>query len=227
MDHLAIPYTESAWLACFTSMEEILGHALSDQQKLDLQRYSALLLATNQRFNLIGPSAVDNLLTRHLLDALPLLQFFPKKARVADIGSGGGLPGIVLAILCQPTQWIHLIESIQKKASFLQQVISELALRNRAAVSAQRAEQLGLAEKRSYDLVVSRALGSLHYGAELAAPLLRSGGAYLALKGRNHAEEFSAWRQAAISRLFHDPVVHPLDQQGDGVIVRLVKKAIH
>ncbi|MBF0184278.1 MAG: 16S rRNA (guanine(527)-N(7))-methyltransferase RsmG [Magnetococcales bacterium] len=224
MDSLATPFTATAWQACFARMEQISGRPLTSRQCSDLQQYSQMLLEANRHFNLIGPSAVENLLSRHLLDALPLLPFLPPKARVADLGSGGGLPGIVLAILSQPPQRIHLIESIGKKARFLQEVVTQLALSDRVRVSAQRAEALGAAEKKTYDRVVSRALGSLRYGGELAAPLLRPGGAYLVLKGRNHADEFAEWRRAPVSRLFQEPVVHALHDEGDSVIVQLIKK---
>ncbi|MBF0096149.1 MAG: 16S rRNA (guanine(527)-N(7))-methyltransferase RsmG [Magnetococcales bacterium] len=224
MDHLPSPFTEHDWCTCFARMEEMLGYPLNTEQKDNLQHYSQLLLTANQQFNLIGPSAAANLLTRHLLDAPPLLPLMPEQARIADIGSGGGLPGIVLAILCRPTQRLLLIESIQKKARFLEQVVTQLTLHKRAKVAAQRAEQLGVAQKNSYDRVISRALGSLRYGAELAAPLLRPGGAYLALKGRNYLEECAEWRLAPSYRLFYEPIFRPVGAHGEGVIVQLTKK---
>ncbi|MEO5363896.1 MAG: 16S rRNA (guanine(527)-N(7))-methyltransferase RsmG [Magnetococcus sp. DMHC-8] len=225
MDQNTTPFSPEAWQTCFARMETLLGWTLSERQRHDLQRFAFLLLQANRQFNLMGPSAETDLLTRHLLDAVPLLPFVPPQARVADLGSGGGVPGLVLAILFCPPQTIHLIESIQKKSRFLGQVVGELALQDRVQVVARRAEQLGAAEKNSYDLVVSRALGSLAHGAALAAGLLRPGGAYLALKGRNHLLEVAEWRRSPIRHLFQEPQIHPATGEGGGVVVRLPKRA--
>lgn len=225
MDQTESAFPHVAWQSCFAQMEAVLGRALSARQREDLQQFGTLLLQANRQFNLMGPSAERDLLTRHLLDAVPLLPFFTAEARVADLGSGGGVPGLVLAILCQPPQRIHLIESIQKKARFLEQVVQQLALEDRVQVFALRAEQLGTTEKNAYDLVVSRALGSLVYGAELAWGLLRPGGAYLALKGKNHALDVAEWQRNPVHRLYQPPHIHPTPGEGGGVILRLDKRA--
>ena len=208
-------------------MATVLGRSLSSHQKIALQRFSVLLLQANRRFNLIGPSAESNLLARHFLDAVPLLPFFAEGARVADIGSGGGLPGVVLAILSPPPRMVCLVESAYKKALFLQQVVVDLGIQERVRVCAMRAEQLGLEEKNAYDFVVSRALGSLVYGAGLAKKLLRPGGAYLAMKGRHHDVDIEALRRRPIRHAFQEPEVHPAIGKGGGVIVRLTLKAGH
>ncbi len=207
-------------------MEAFLGRSLSERQRADLQQFSLLLWEANQQFNLMGPSAATDWLSRHLLDAVPLLPFFTARAQVADLGSGGGVPGLVLAILSHPPQTIHLIESTIKKARFLEAVVAQLALQDRVRVFPLRAEQLGSEGKNAYDLVVSRALGSLAYGAALAAPLLRPGGAYLALKGRQHPQELAEWRQSPLRRLFQEPQIHPAMGEGGGVIIRLLKRAV-
>ncbi|MBF0462220.1 MAG: 16S rRNA (guanine(527)-N(7))-methyltransferase RsmG [Magnetococcales bacterium] len=216
-------FSPEAWSDCFARMEQILGWSLSVRQRADLQQFSRLLLQANRQFNLMGPSITTDLLDRHFLDAVPLLAHFSASACVADLGSGGGVPGLVLAILCRPPQTIHLVESIQKKARFLETVVEQLALGDRVRVLAMRAEQLGAQEKKAYDLVISRALGSLAYGAELAHPLLRPTGAYLALKGRNHAEDVAGLRLSPVGRLFQTPQIQPVAVAGGGVIVRLNK----
>ena len=182
------------------------------------------MLQANRRFNLMGPSAEKALLSRHLLDAIPLLTFFDTDSRVADVGSGGGVPGIVLAILSQPPCTIHLMEGVSKKAFFLHHVVRTLGLQERVRVFASRVEQLGVEEQHAYDFVVSRALGSLSYGAQLAHTLLRPGGTYLTLKGRNHLTDLDGLRQSPIHRVFHTPRIHPIRGEGDGVVVQLVGK---
>ncbi|MBF0162216.1 MAG: 16S rRNA (guanine(527)-N(7))-methyltransferase RsmG [Magnetococcales bacterium] len=226
MDQTEWGFSQQAWAACFGQMESCLGQALSAVQRDHLQQFSQLLLQTNRQFNLMGPSVATDLLTRHFLDAIPLFAFFSGQAQVADLGSGGGVPGLVLAILCQPPQSLHLIESIHKKARFLERVIDVLGLGDRARVFAQRAEQLGAAQKNAYDLVISRAVGSLAYGAELAYPLLRPGGAYLALKGRNHKEDTAQLARSPVGRLFQPPQIHPAWGEDGGVIVRMNKAGV-
>ena len=215
------PFSDVAWRGCFRQMETILGRSLSSQHCLDLQRFSQLLLQANRRINLMGPSAEKDLLSRHMLDSVPLLPLIAQEKRIADIGSGGGFPGIVVAILLQPPCTIHLIESVSKKASFLQYVVVELGLQERVQVSAQRVEQLGEADGHNYDVVVSRALGSLTYGAKLAQRLLRPGGYYLALKGQKHKVELEDFGHDPVECLFQKPEVYPTVAKGGGVIIRL------
>ncbi|MEO5340601.1 MAG: 16S rRNA (guanine(527)-N(7))-methyltransferase RsmG [Magnetococcus sp. MYC-9] len=217
-------FSPEAWQDCFARIESFLGRALAERQREDLQQFSRLLLQANAQFNLMGPSVATDLLTRHFLNAVPLLPFMADDARVADLGAGGGVPGVVLAILSHPPQTIHLIESIHKKSRFLEGVIEELALQERASVLAGRAEQLGAEKKNAYDLVISRAVGSLTYGAALAHPLLRAGGAYLALKGRNHAEDVAQLANTPTGRLFQPPRIHPALGEEGGVVVCLVKR---
>ena len=224
MDQGLAGYTLEAWQLCFRRMAALLGRPLSDRQCVDLHRYSILLMQANQRFNLMGPSAERDFLSRHLLDSVPLMPFFAEQARVADIGSGGGLPGIVLAILFSPSQTIHLIESVSKKARFLQGVVAELALQERTRVFALRAEHWDKAEQNAYDYVVSRALGSLVYGARLSRLLLRPGGAYLALKGRTYAADIEVLRKDPVQRFFREPQVFSALEEGGGVIVQLTLK---
>lgn len=224
MDVTKMHFTPEAWQDCFARMESFLGWPLSAQQCAALQQFSLLLLQANRQFNLMGPSAETDLLTRHFLDAVPLLPFFKPSDRVADLGSGGGVPGLVLAILAPPSLSLHLIESTQKKARFLESVVEQLALGDRVRVFALRAEQLGAENKNSYDLVVSRAIGTLLYGATVACPLLRPGGAYLALKGENYPKDLEQLRQSPVQNLFQRPQIYPAMGEGGAVVVQLKKR---
>ena len=154
--------------------------------------YVRLLLEANARLNLtrvVGPDAVALL---HLLDAvaaLPLLP--PDAARAVDLGSGGGVPGIVLAIARPAVHWT-LVDSVAKKAHALRAFAERLGLAN-VEVIASRAELLGRGPSReSFDLVTARALASLPVLAEYALPLLRVGGRLLAWKGPISTEELAA-----------------------------------
>ncbi len=150
-----------------------------------LEHYVALLLEANMRVNLtrvVDPDAVARL---HLLDALaalPLLDALAPTGAI-DLGSGGGVPGVPLAIARQSIAWT-LVDSSARKASLLRRFADQLRLSN-LSVLAERAETLGRdpEHRERYDLVTARACAPLPVLAELALPLLRPGGHLVAWKG--------------------------------------------
>lgn len=161
------------------------------------EHYIRLLLDANARLNLtrvVEPDAVARL---HLLDtlaALPLLS--PSVERAVDLGSGGGVPGIVLAIARPGVHWT-LVDSVGKKADALRSFVAGLGLAN-VEVIASRAELLGRGPLReSFDVVTARALAPLPVLAEYALPLLRVGGTLVAWKGPISADELAAGRAAS------------------------------
>lgn len=159
--------------------------------------YVRLLLEANARLNLtrvVEPDAVARL---HLLDTLAALPLLPTSLRRAvDLGSGGGVPGIVLAIALPGVHWT-LVDSVGKKADALRSFVDGLGLAN-VEVVASRAELLGRGPSReSFDLVSARALASLPVLVEYALPLLRVGGTLLAWKGPISADELAAGRAAS------------------------------
>jgi 16S rRNA (guanine527-N7)-methyltransferase len=142
----------------------------------------------------------------HIADSLSGLEVAPLAAadRVADLGSGAGLPGLVLAA-CLPDAHIDLIESLGRKCAFLREAAKRMALAN-ADVVCDRSEDWASSQGReSYDAVTARAVGSLATLAELASPLLREGGVLVAWKGARTAAEESAALRAA-PRLAMEPV---------------------
>lgn len=155
------------------------------------EAYVRLLLEANARLNLtrvVEPEAVGRL---HLLDALAALPMLPRAGSVVDLGSGGGVPGIVLALARPDLRWT-LVDSVGKKADALRSFVAALGLAN-VEVLAERAEVLGHGPAReSFDLVAARACASLPVLAEYALPLLRVGGRLLAWKGPISAEELTA-----------------------------------
>lgn len=163
----------------------------------------------------------------HVGDSLTLLEHLPKAPhRIADVGSGGGVPGIPLAI-ARPDVYVVLVESTRKKATFLQQTIAMLELIN-VTVESRRAEPLARSDLReSFDVVVSRAVATLDWLAEWCLPLVRVGGKMLAMKGpKVHDEIPDASR--AIKLLGGGEVsIHPVDLPGatGHVIVQIPKIA--
>jgi len=160
--------------------------------------YLALLLETNKSFNLTGITDPDTAWTRHIFDSLTLLPWIGATAaqRVVDLGSGGGLPGIPLAIAL-PRVRFTLLEATGKKAKFLQDAIAALGLANVEVVN-DRAETIGHDDqhREHYDAVIARAVGRLAVLTELAAPLARIGGHVLAIKGQHATGEIKEARRA-------------------------------
>ena len=169
-----------------------------DTERLGL--FLAYLLWANERINLTAIRDPAEAWTRHILDALTLLgplSQLPPGAAVIDIGSGGGLPGIPLAITL-PRVRFTLLEATGKKARFLGQVAARLQLPNVEIVN-DRAEQAGAegsALRGSFDAAVARAVGHTRVVAELALPLTRVGGLTLLVKGPRAAEELVEAKRA-------------------------------
>jgi 16S rRNA (guanine527-N7)-methyltransferase len=160
------------------------------------QAYVARLASDGVVRGLIGPRERDRLWERHLLNCATLAPLIPHGSRVADLGSGAGLPGIVLA-LARPDLQIDLVEPLERRTIFLTDVLEELSLPGCRVVRA-RAESLSRqpGHAASYDVVTARALAPLDRLLQWAAPLVRPSGQLLALKGASVADEVrSASRQ--------------------------------
>jgi 16S rRNA (guanine527-N7)-methyltransferase len=166
------------------------GLSMSVEAKRLLIAY-ADLLSRYEKANVIGTRDFEEILHRHVLDSLSCLLFAPLRAatRVGDIGSGGGLPGIPLAVVL-PDAKVTLIESIGKKAMFLRYAKEELGLANVNVMNA-RVEESGREDvhRGAYDVCAVRALARLSVVAEYSLPLLRRGGNVVAMKGRVDAGE--------------------------------------
>jgi 16S rRNA (guanine527-N7)-methyltransferase len=166
------------------------GLRLDDDRRECLKEYSHLL-ASYDRANVIGTRDVDGILLDHVLDSLScFLHGGLLRARsLADVGSGGGLPGIPIKIM-KPDLATMLVESTGKKARFLRYAIDRLSL-DGAEVANVRVEDLGRAQahRGAYEVVTSRAVARLSVVAEYCVPLLEIGGRAIAMKGRLDAAE--------------------------------------
>jgi 16S rRNA (guanine527-N7)-methyltransferase len=153
-----------------------------------LDRFVALLLETQRHTNLVGSGALPELWTRHVADSLQLLALAPDARVWLDLGSGGGFPGLVIAcaLADQPGRAVHLVESNGKKAAFLRQVIRALSLP--AEVHEQRIESL---EDIAADVITARAVAPLAKLLGYVAPLLKTGGKALLLKGQDVERELT------------------------------------
>jgi len=174
-----------------------MGYALSDEQLEQFETYFAVLTDWNRRMNLTRIIERDDVIAKHFLDSLTCLRAVPKlPARVIDVGTGAGFPGVVLKIF-QPDIQLTLVESVGKKTTFLQYLAETLALENVTILHA-RAEDVGRmpAHREKYGLAVARAVAPVRVLAEYLLPLVKTGGVMLAQKGTNPAAEVSAARNA-------------------------------
>lgn len=176
-----------------------LGVILSDRQCERLLAYGALILKWNKVYNLTALRDPALVLTHHLLDSLavigPLQSQRAGGAKLLDVGSGAGLPGVVIAILREDIE-VACLDAVAKKVAFVQQVASELGLRNLKGLHA-RVESLA----GSYDVISSRAFASLADFVSGSAHLLAPDGVWLAMKGRAPDEEIAQLPAAA--EVFH------------------------
>ncbi|MET0962467.1 MAG: 16S rRNA (guanine(527)-N(7))-methyltransferase RsmG [Noviherbaspirillum sp.] len=172
--------------------------SLGDTQVERLLDYLALLTKWNATYNLTAVRDPSQMVVQHLLDSLAAVPAFASAKRLLDVGSGGGLPGMVLAIWAQearPDMRIAMIDTVHKKTAFLTQVKAELGLAN-VTVHTGRVEQLQVAEP--YDLITSRAFADLSDFVNWSGHLLAAGGRFIAMKGVAASEETDrlplAWR---------------------------------
>lgn len=159
---------------------EALRLPADDAQIAQLLQYLEMLQRWNAVYNLTAVREPAHMLTLHLADSLSLLPALDRRAprRVLDVGSGGGLPGLVLAIM-RPQWQLVLVDAVQKKCAFLQQVAATLQLRN-VEVAHGRVERLRLP---GFDCITSRAVGELAELVRISEHVLLAGGAWAAMKG--------------------------------------------
>jgi 16S rRNA (guanine527-N7)-methyltransferase len=193
----------------FVAAASALGVGLDAAMLEKLGAYLAILLAMNERMNLTAIAEPATAWEKHALDSLtlgPLLSKLASGSGLVDIGSGGGVPGIPLAII-RPDLRIMLVESTQKKAHFLEAAAEALGLA-KVVVRAERAEQVIATHGRSFDVVTARAVAPLSKLLPLTAPLAKPGGRLLFIKGQRADEELAeAVKVMRTQRITHEETV--------------------
>lgn len=169
--------------------------SVSDAQIAQLEDFTARMLETNKVMNLTRITDPKEIAEKHLLDCASLLQAadFSKKS-VVDVGCGAGFPGMPLHILC-PSCELTLLDSLGKRIRFLQGCIDAMNLSDIEAVHA-RAEEFAAKHREKYDFAVSRAVAQLNVLAELSLPLVKQGGAFIAMKSKDTDEELERAKNA-------------------------------
>jgi 16S rRNA (guanine527-N7)-methyltransferase len=202
-------------VASWASLQEAAG-PVSRETFERLVAFEQLFLKWNRSINLAAPSTLDDVWGRHILDSAQLARIAPDAKRWADLGSGGGFPGLVLAFLlveCEGAS-IDLVESNRKKASFLQAVIGQFGLP--ARVVARRIDD-SYALVSAPEIVTARALAGLPALLDLSAPWLTKGARGLFHKGRDYRVEV----EESTHRWAFDLVEHPSMTDAHGVILEV------
>lgn len=189
---------------------------ISDAQLQLLQQYATLLHEEAPIQNVTAVSEIPDIWVRHFLDSAYLLKHLDGARRIIDIGTGGGIPGIPLAILCEELE-VTLLDSELRKIEFCTMAVQKLGLQDRVTPICGRAEELAkTADYRGkYDAAVSRAMANGSMLTELSLPFVRVGGALLAMKGRGYDPTVERFAEAAavVGGELREPISYSLESE--------------
>ncbi len=182
------------WQHLIVDGAQQLGIAIDERMSAAFAAHAAELLHWNRKINLTAITDPRDIATRHFLDSLAPAKFIPDRARLLDIGSGAGFPGLPLKIV-KSSLSILLIDGTRKKINFLKHMIRSLGLDQSEALQI-RAEKLQEDPEsvHSFDIIISRALSDLTSLVKVATPLLAKQGAIMAMKGEVDQKELDALR---------------------------------
>ena len=181
-------------------MEQLLRDGLAslglpDDGIPSLLRFSELLVEKNKVMNLTAITEPADIATLHFLDCAALLPLADWRGKtVVDVGTGAGFPGMPLRIL-EPSIHLTLLDSLNKRIDFLQEVCEDLGLTDVACVHG-RAEEFAAHRRESFDIAVSRAVANLQMLSELCLPLVKVGGSFLSMKSVDSDQELEAAKKA-------------------------------
>lgn len=172
-------------------MMEALGLAADEEAAGKLTEYNAMLMEMNKKVNLTGIKDTEESLVKNVYDSMTVYneKYFPRDGRILDLGTGGGFPGIPLAVL-RPDMQVVLMDSVLKKLNFIESAAAKLEIKN-VKIMHMRAEEGGRRRKtrESFDVVTARAVKMLPVIAEWAMPFVKVGGIFAAMKGPGAEEE--------------------------------------
>lgn len=174
---------------CFENYLDKCSILIKEEQIEQFYNYMNLLIEWNQKMNLTAIVEPRDIILKHFIDSLMINEEIPDTAKILDVGTGAGFPGIPLKI-AKPNTEVTLLDSLNKRLIFLDEVIRKLKLVNVETIHA-RAEELGKNKqyRETYDIVVSRAVADLRILIEYMLPFVKIGGKCISMKGPNIEEE--------------------------------------
>ena len=160
-------------------------YKLSNEQVILFKKYYDLLIEWNEKFNLTTITSQKDVIVKHFLDSVTALSFIPQGSSVLDLGCGAGFPGIPLKIM-RPDIKLTLVDSVNKKIMFLDEVITSLSLKDVVAIHV-RAEDLAIKDafREKYDVVLSRAVANMSTLSEYCIPFVQIDGVFIAYKSKD------------------------------------------
>lgn len=163
----------------------IIDISIGKEKAEKFYKYMNLLVEWNERVNLTAIIEPDEVITKHFIDSLTIFKYIKEKGKIIDVGTGAGFPGIPIKIL-QENISCTLLDSLNKRLLFLNQVIENLNLQNIETVHG-RAEELGIIKeyREKYDIAISRAVAKLNILLEYISPYVKVGGTCICMKGPN------------------------------------------
>lgn len=169
---------------------------ISNEQVKAFYDYMNLLLEWNQKINLTAITEQDDVILKHFVDCLTILKYISPNERIVDIGTGAGFPGVPLAIMCKENSFM-LVDSLNKRINFLNEVKSKIMLKNLDTVHA-RAEEFDQNKlyRENFDVAVSRAVANLSVLVEFLLPAVKVGGRVICMKGSQIEDELNDARFA-------------------------------
>ena len=175
---------------------DTLGVRFSVEQMEQFYKYMNLLIEWNKKINLTAITDPNEIILKHFIDSITILKYIKDDSTVVDVGTGAGFPGIPLSIM-NPTLKITLVDSLNKRLTFLQEVINELNLKNVELVHA-RAEEFGQNKKyrEKFDIATSRAVANLSTLSEYLLPLVKVDGIAISMKAGNASQEIEDAKKA-------------------------------
>lgn len=175
-----------------------LDITIDDSQILQLYNYMELLIEWNKKMNLTAIDKPNEIILKHFIDSITINKFIKENGNIIDVGTGAGFPGIPIKIIRKDVS-ITLLDSLNKRILFLNEVINNLKLENILAIHS-RAEDLGIDKKyrEKFDYATSRAVAPLNYLLEYMMPFIKVGGRCICMKGTNIQEELNEAEKAII-----------------------------
>ena len=173
---------------------KLINIELNEEQIQKFYKYMNLLLEWNEKINLTAITEPKEVILKHFIDSATIIKYIQNDMQIVDVGTGAGFPGIPLNIVDSKANYL-LVDSLNKRVNFLNEVINNLELKNINTVHS-RIEDFGKDNKESFDIATSRAVASLNVLLEYLLPLVKIGGICICMKGSNIKEEIENSKKA-------------------------------